>query len=122
MTNPKLDLNSSLASPRARFDRGFAGSAQSGRPAAVGSRVEPHASTLRGALLAVYELHSRDRPADAGSVARQLGVSPCEAAHALLALDAKGLLWAERCRLTMAGLSMAARLSAQRNSARRRAA
>ena len=79
-------------------------------------------AVLRGALVAVYQLNARDRPADAGSVARLLGITPSEAARALLLLDGKGLLWAERCRLTMAGLSVAARLSAQRGQARRRAA
>ncbi len=99
MTNPKLDLS-----------RGFAGNAGRGLPA-----------VLRSALVAVYELHSRDRPADAGRVARLLGISPSEAARALLALDDRGLLWAERCRLTMAGLSVAARLSAARASRSRAA-
>lgn len=77
--------------------------------------------TARAALVALYELGSDDRPADAGRVARRLGISPSAAARALLELDGLGLVWAERCRLTMQGLAKASRLSAQRTTRHRAA-
>jgi Mn-dependent DtxR family transcriptional regulator len=74
------------------------------------------------ALLAVYELGSAERPAHAGSVASRIGVSLADATRVLWELDRAGLLWAERCRLTMPGLALAVRLWSQRARARRRAA
>ena len=84
-----------------------------------GKTLEPLA---HAALLAVYELGSADRAAHLGSIAARLGVSHAEATRVLWALDSAGLLWAERCRLTIAGLGLAVRLANQRMRARRRAA
>jgi Mn-dependent DtxR family transcriptional regulator len=74
------------------------------------------------ALLAMYELGSAERSAHLGNVAAQLGVSLSEATRVLWLLDGAGLVWAERCRLTVAGLALAVRLGSQRVRARRRAA
>jgi Mn-dependent DtxR family transcriptional regulator len=74
----------------------------------------------RRTLLAVYELSALDRPVHPGAVARLLGVSVGSATRSLRSLDARGLVWAERCRLTMRGLGTAARLRALRARARPR--
>lgn len=79
-------------------------------------------SQAEAALLAVYELGSAERPAHVLNVAARLGVSTAEATRALWALDVAGLLWLERCRLTMPGLALAARVASQRTRAKRRAA
>jgi Mn-dependent DtxR family transcriptional regulator len=76
----------------------------------------------RRTLLALYELAALDRPVHPTVLALRLGVSTGHASRALRALDARGLVWAERCRLTMRGLVTAARLVALRANARRRAA
>jgi len=76
----------------------------------------------QSALLVVYELASHEQPAHVGSVAAELGISRTEAAALLRTLEAAGLLWAERCRLSMQGLAVAIRLWSQRARARRRAA
>jgi DNA-binding MarR family transcriptional regulator len=80
----------------------------------------------RRTLLALYELAAQDRPTpprldarqvgciDAPALARRLGVSPGNVLRSLQALDARGLVWAARCRLTLRGLATAARLSALR--------
>jgi DNA-binding MarR family transcriptional regulator len=73
----------------------------------------------RRTLLALYELGALDQPAQPGALARLLGMPPRDVVRSLRVLDARGLVWAERCRLTLHGLSMAARLAALR--ARRRA-
>ena len=88
--------------------------------------MEPKANTLEPlaqlALVAVYELGASDGLAHVGNVATQLGISPAEAMRLLWSLDSAGLLWAERCRLTMPGLALAVRLWSQRARGRRRAA
>ena len=83
----------------------------------------------RRTLLALYELTTRERPTppparaqlaaarepapiDASALARRLGVSTSAVMANLRALDARGLVWAARCRLTLTGLATAARLSA----------
>lgn len=82
----------------------------------------------RRTLLALYELTAPDRSTPSGpaslarraarvappALARRLGVSTGAVLHELQALDARGLVWAARCRLTLAGLATAARLSALR--------
>lgn len=68
----------------------------------------------QSALVAVYELGAQERPAHVSNVAARLGVSHQGATRLLWALDGAGLLRAELCRLTMAGLAMAACLSASR--------
>lgn len=83
------------------------------------NNLEPLAQST---LLAVYELGSAERPAHAGNVASKLGVSHAEATRLLWTLDRAGLVWAERCRLTLPGLALAVQLWSQRARARRRAA
>jgi DNA-binding MarR family transcriptional regulator len=80
-----------------------------------GKTLEPLA---QAALLALYELGSAERAAHIGNVAARLGVSHAEATRALWALDGAGLVWAERCRLTIAGLGLAVRLTRQVSLAR----
>ncbi len=63
-------------------------------------------------LRALFELARADRSADAGSVARLLGLRTSEVGALLVRLDALGLVRAERARLTLSGLAMAARLEA----------
>ena len=74
----------------------------------------------RRTLLAIYELSAADRAVHPGALARLLRVSPNLAICTLRALDAKGLVSAQRCRLTMLGLATAARLCAMRARARPR--
>jgi Mn-dependent DtxR family transcriptional regulator len=76
----------------------------------------------QSALVAVYELGAEERSAQVPNVAARLSVSHQEATRLLWALDAAGLLRAERCRLTMTGLALAVRLWSQRARGRRRAA
>lgn len=96
----------------------------------------------RRTLLALYELTAQDgsTPAGAGrlgaalarrtvrvdpaALAHRLGASPNGVMRSLQLLDACGLVWAERCRLTLRGLATAARLCAlrARAGARKRAA
>jgi len=83
------------------------------------SKLEPLAQS---ALVAVYELGAGDHLAHVVNVAAQLGVSQQEATRLLWALDRAGLLWAERCRLTMPGLALAVRLWSAGARGRRRAA
>jgi DNA-binding IclR family transcriptional regulator len=66
----------------------------------------------RRVLRALYELAELDCPADAGSVARAVGLSAADATRVLLALDARGLVRAEHVRLTLLGLAHAARVPA----------
>jgi Mn-dependent DtxR family transcriptional regulator len=80
------------------------------------NRLEPLAQS---ALLAVHEFAASDRAAHVGNVAARLGISLNEATRLLWALDAAGLIWAERCRLSMAGLSLAVQLAAQSRTTRR---
>jgi hypothetical protein len=83
----------------------------------------------RRTLLALYELAAQDGSTPAGpgqsrlrrsahidpvGVAQRLGASPRGVLRSLQALEARGLVWAERCRLTLHGLATAARLSALR--------
>jgi Mn-dependent DtxR family transcriptional regulator len=93
--------------------------AQGGLMTTNSKTLEPVAEA---ALLAMYELGSAERSAHLGNVAARLGVSLSEATRALWMLDAAGLIWAERCRLTIAGLSLAVRLWSQRARAKRNAA
>jgi hypothetical protein len=85
-----------------------------------GSRAKPFASTslqdapasARQVLRALFELAQADQPADAGSVARRLGLRASDVAQHLVRLDALGFVRAERARLTLLGLAAAARLDA----------
>ncbi len=72
-------------------------------------QARPDALALR-ALRALYELAQLDAPAEAGVLARALGVRASQAAELLLELDVRGLVCAERARLTLLGLGCAARL------------
>jgi Mn-dependent DtxR family transcriptional regulator len=64
----------------------------------------------RRMLRALYELAELDGPADAGVLARVLGIPPAHASRVLGELAARGLVDAERVRLTMPGLVHAARV------------
>ncbi|HEY6882294.1 MAG TPA: hypothetical protein VI299_29890 [Polyangiales bacterium] len=66
--------------------------------------LDPHA---RRVLRALYELAELDVPAEVGLVARALGLP--DATRVLRELDARGLVDAQRVRLTMQGLALAAR-------------
>jgi Mn-dependent DtxR family transcriptional regulator len=69
------------------------------------------------ALVALFELGENDRPADLALVAAALGTT-CARADALLArLERRGLVDAERVRLTLPGLALA--VAAARTRARR---
>lgn len=63
----------------------------------------------RRVLRALYQLAQVDRPADAGSVGRALGMRPVDVARVLWVLDARGLARADRARLTLRGLAEATR-------------
>jgi hypothetical protein len=76
----------------------------------------------QGVLRALYELAELDCPADAALLARALthltgsrpaSISPraSDIARVLLVLDARGLVQADRVRLTMRGLAEAVRLA-----------
>jgi hypothetical protein len=86
----------------------------------------------RRTLLALYELSAQDRstapgrsrasaagPAriDPAALARRLGLPTSHVLRTLHALDARSLVWAARCRLTLRGLASAARLAALRAQA-----
>lgn len=73
-------------------------------------------------LWIMYELSQRGRPLDAGSLARASGLSLRETAQALLSLDDAGLVWAERCKLTMRGLALGAALASRAKARARFAA
>lgn len=66
--------------------------------------------TSRRVLRGLYELAQLDRPADAGLLARAVGVPALLVVRTLLVLDARGLVRADRLRLTLLGLACAARL------------
>jgi hypothetical protein len=82
----------------------------------------------RRTLLALYELSAQDRSmfgsrasngaggarVDLTALARKLAVRPSQVLRTLHELDARGLVWATRCRLTLRGLARAARLAALR--------
>ena len=61
-------------------------------------------------LRACFELAQRDQPADILVLARVLGLSPGRVAGHLRSLAARDLVAAHRCRLTLLGLGVAARL------------
>ena len=63
-------------------------------------------------LRALYELAQLDCPADADVLAKAVGLRARDVGRVLLVLDARGLMIAERARLTMLGLARAARLPA----------
>jgi Mn-dependent DtxR family transcriptional regulator len=64
----------------------------------------------RRALRALYELAELDVSADAELLARALGLRPALISRVLAELDARGLVDAERVRLTLEGLAAAARV------------
>ncbi|MDB4990719.1 MAG: hypothetical protein JWN04_5897 [Myxococcaceae bacterium] len=71
----------------------------------------------KGVLRALYELAELDCPAHAGVVSRalrsvELELRPSDVARVLLVLDARGLVVADRARLTMRGLAEAVRCPA----------
>ena len=94
-------MNSSLA-PLASSSSSSILSSATDRPTQVDRQV----------LRALFELALADRPADAGSVARLLGLRASEVGGIFVRLDALGLVRAERARLTLSGLATAARLEA----------
>ncbi len=63
------------------------------------------------ALRVLYELAQLDCPADAGLLGRALGIASADARGLLIELDARGLVCAQRARLTMLGLGRAARVA-----------
>jgi hypothetical protein len=63
-------------------------------------------------LRALYELAQLDCPAHAGVLGRAVGMRAADVARALLVLDARGLVSADRARLTLEGLACAARVPA----------
>ncbi|MCA9605218.1 MAG: hypothetical protein KC619_06475 [Myxococcales bacterium] len=65
-------------------------------------------------LLTLHDLARLDGRADLGTVAGRLGWGVGRVVRVLAALDAKGLVDRPRCRLTMAGLAIAATLDAHR--------
>ena len=69
-------------------------------------------------LLTLHDLARLDGPADLGTVAGRLGWGVGRVVRVLAALDGKGLADRPRCRLTMAGLAVAATLDAHRVHAR----
>jgi len=71
------------------------------------TRLDPF--TLR-VLRTLFELAQHDRPAHAGALGAELGITRTLAAEALVKLDDAGLVRAEHARLTMRGLVLATRL------------
>ena len=68
----------------------------------------------RKALHVLYNLAQNDEHADVVGLARRLGVSCVSADAILAALEAEGLVDADRVRLTMAGLVVAVSTDARR--------
>jgi len=63
-------------------------------------------------LRALYELAQLDCPAHAGVLGRAVGLRAADVARVLLVLDARGLVAADRARLTLVGLAVGARTPA----------
>lgn len=74
--------------------------------------------TLR-VLRTLFELAQHDRPAHAGALGAELGITRTLAAEALVKLDEAGFVRAEHARLTMRGLVLATRLQPAALSERR---
>ena len=72
-------------------------------------------------LITLHELSHMACPTDLGVIASRLGWGVGRVARVIGALDDKGLVDRPRCRLTMAGLAMAATLRAERAQAHRAA-
>ncbi len=66
------------------------------------------------ALLVLYNLARQDERADLALVAERLGVSCVQADEVLTSLERRGLVDADRVRLTMAGLVLAVSADARR--------
>jgi hypothetical protein len=64
-------------------------------------------------LVALFCLCRDTRPVDASTLGHATGLSPTQAAEALLALERAGWVDASRARLTMLGLARATQLSAR---------
>lgn len=69
---------------------------------------------LLGTLDALYLLGRAGVSAEAGVIARRLGVDAIRVGRALVHLERRGLVDASRARLTMRGLAVAVGLRAQR--------
>lgn len=65
----------------------------------------------RRVIRALYELAQLDCPAHAGVLGRAVGLRPGDVARVLLVLDARGLVMADRARLTLSGLAVASRVT-----------
>lgn len=96
MTNKRSD--------RSELDVALQSSAASRPPREL--PMQPEQRVLR----ALFELAQLDCPASVGALAQSLGMGATEVARLLVALEQRGLVRAERSRLTMAGLVAAARL------------
>ncbi|MBM4373603.1 MAG: helix-turn-helix domain-containing protein [Deltaproteobacteria bacterium] len=58
-------------------------------------------------LRALFDLAQRARPAGRDALTSRTGLPPSQVARALRHLEARGLVDAARCRLTLAGLAFA---------------
>lgn len=76
----------------------------------------------RRALVAIYALSSQGRTVDERTLAASLGISSEQAWEVLRTLDAAGLVWAARGRLTLLGLAVAVPLACRAGRAAARAA
>ncbi len=72
-------------------------------------------------LLCLHELSRTGCPADLGVLAGRLGWGVGRVVRVIEALDGKGLVDRPRCRLTMAGLAIAASVAASQSAAHRAA-
>ncbi|MEM9187777.1 MAG: hypothetical protein AAGF12_01275 [Myxococcota bacterium] len=72
-------------------------------------------------LDSLYVLAQCDRRADVGAIAEHLGLRPTQVGEAMVHLEAKGLVDAERGRLTMRGLAASTALRAARRTRSRAA-
>lgn len=79
---------------------------------ATGMKPAPLDPLARHVLRALYELAELDVAAHVGVLGRALGRPATDVARVLLVLDARGLVSAQRARLTLLGLAHAARLPA----------
>jgi Mn-dependent DtxR family transcriptional regulator len=74
--------------------------------------------TLGSLVVALFDLARLGLPADVGRIAGRLGVESARIARGLALLAQQGLVDAERTRLTLAGLALAAQLDTERRARR----
>lgn len=70
-------------------------------------------SLSRWTLFAMFELSAASQPVSLSSLAHALSTSPVAVRRALSSLEARGLVWPERCTLTLQGLALAAALASR---------